>query len=223
LLSGDNGNDHLFGDAGADKLAGGAGNDAIYGGSGNDLLSGGSGNDSLYGHSGTDTVFYLGKFSELTVSQTATGFVVQSAENGIDTLTGIERIATNDGVFRFDKATGTWIKQSAAQQNLMLADTLATENGSIGNDRFQSGVSGPVFTNQPSLDLIFGGAGDDNYTFTSSFGSLDTRHVHGLVYGYGGAGNECGQPNRLSTDSAKWNIPLLWRSRQRQSHRWQIE
>jgi Ca2+-binding RTX toxin-like protein len=190
LLSGDAGNDRLFGGAGADKLAGGSGNDLLTGGNGNDLLSGGAGNDSLVGNTGVDTAFYLGKFSDLAISQTATGFVVQSGENGIDTLTGIERIATNDGVYRFDATSGNWVKQTNAQQSLMLADTLATENGSVGNDSFQSGVSGPVFTNQPSLDLIFGGDGDDSYVFGASFGILATRHNHGMIYGYGGAGND---------------------------------
>ena len=189
-ISGDAGDDRLFGDNGADRIAGGTGNDVIVGGNGNDLLAGGQGNDTLQGGLGTDTAFYLGKFSELTITRTGAGFVVQSGENGLDTLSSIERIATNDGVYEFNRTSNAWAKVSEASQSLMLVDTLALETGTSGNDSFKSAVSSSVFANQVPLDLIFGGAGNDTYNFPASFGQLDVRHNHGLLYGYGGAGDD---------------------------------
>jgi Ca2+-binding RTX toxin-like protein len=188
-VSGDEGNDSLYGDAGNDQIAGGKGDDNLYGSTGTDLLTGGSGNDRIDGGSGVDTAFYLGKFSELTITKTAAGFTVASAEGGTDTLLNVERISTNDGVYTFNTTTQNWVKTSGANQSLMLSDTAAVERGGAGADSFASADPNNGAT-QTSLDLIFGGAGDDSYIFKSSFGLDSVKHDHGLVYAYGGSGND---------------------------------
>ncbi len=185
-ISGDSGNDRLFGDAGDDKLAGGTGSDALIGGAGHDLLAGGQGNDTLNGQAGWDTAFFLGKFAELTITKTTTGFTVTSLEGGTDTLVGIEKIATNDGVFQLNATTQQWVRTGGPDQSLMLTDTMAMEHGSALADRF---ASAGASTLQQPLDLIFGGDGNDSYVFAPYYAG-SPRHDHGLIYAYGGAGDD---------------------------------
>ncbi len=185
-LSGDNGNDRLAGDGGNDRLAGGNGDDAMWGGAGNDVLAGGNGDDRLSGGAGKDTAFFLGKFSDLAIIRTATGFKVTSLENGTDILSGVERIATNDGLYVFNAATGIWSRTANAYQGLMLADTASVEQGGANVNAFAS--SSPTVV-QPQLDLLFGRNGDDSFIFREAFGG-STVHSHGLLYAYGGNGND---------------------------------
>jgi Ca2+-binding RTX toxin-like protein len=186
-ISGDSGHDRLGGDDGDDRIAGGFGNDQLWGGRGNDVMSGGAGTDIIDGGDGADTVFYLGNFKDLTIKENSAGFTVTSAEHGTDRLSNVERIATNDGVYEFNDATGKWDKISEANQRLMLTSTLETENGDSGNNTFQASV-GTI--SQPSLDLIFGGAGNDKYEFKGNFQGQGVNNVHGLVYAYGGTGDD---------------------------------
>lgn len=186
-ISGDSGHDRLGGDDGDDRVAGGSGNDQIWGGRGNDVVSGGSGTDIIDGGDGTDTVFYLGNFSDLTIKGTSIGFSVSSAEGGTDRLSNVERISTNDGVYEYNRSEGAWEKISDANQRLMLTSTMQTENGTSGNDKFQA-VLGSI--EQPSLDLIFGGIGNDTYQFNGFIGANGVNNAHGLIYGYGGTGDD---------------------------------
>ncbi|NER92226.1 Ig-like domain-containing protein [Moorena sp. SIO3A2] len=67
-LGGGGGRDSLFGGQGRDYLDGGGGQDQLNGGAGRDILVGGNGSDVLSGGKGRDL------------------FVLQSGENGVDTI-----------------------------------------------------------------------------------------------------------------------------------------
>jgi Ca2+-binding RTX toxin-like protein len=107
LLSGESGNDTLFGFAGNDRLVAGTGGAILYGGLGVDRLYGGSGADiyALEANSGAD-IFYdfntsldrIGltgtlTFSGLSITQSGTNTLVQSAGVNLATLIGISASA----------------------------------------------------------------------------------------------------------------------------------
>ena len=79
--------------------------EGAYGGSGDDILTGdansnhftgGVGNDTIDGGGGADTAVYSGNRSNYTLTKTSTGWTVQSAVDGNDTLTSIERFKFAD-------------------------------------------------------------------------------------------------------------------------------
>jgi Ca2+-binding RTX toxin-like protein len=170
ILNGDDGNDVLIGDdlnnSGTDTLNGGNGNDTLWGGASNDILNGGA---------GTDTATFLGSMSELAIVKTSAGFTVTSRQ-GVDTLTGIERIATDDGTFQRNAATDTWTKISDVTGASSLFASSDIFQGTTGNDNitFNSIIS--------AKKLIQAGAGDDTITFNSG--------SHGDVLVLGGNGND---------------------------------
>ena len=111
LIGGD-GADVLFGEAGADTLAGGGGNDILRGGAGDDSLSGGDGTDSLRGDqgndlidggAGTDYARYDRATGAVTVDLRLTGSQAIGADQGADTLIGIEGVIGSDFA---DRLTG---------------------------------------------------------------------------------------------------------------------
>jgi Ca2+-binding RTX toxin-like protein len=212
ILSG-SGNDTVLGGRGLDKLQGGQGNDlllgegnhnasfttteadSLYGESGNDILWGGLGNDSLSGGSGVDTAIFEGPFSSLRIAKTATGFSVSSKSSsinfGTDSLTGIERIATDDGTFAYSATTGRWTKI-----NSTVGQTL------LGQDQIYRGTVSDDFISYSSTDksVFYGDAGNDTIQLSTlnghylAFGGTgnDTISANG-VYGsrlYGEAGND---------------------------------
>jgi Ca2+-binding RTX toxin-like protein len=96
--------DSITGDGGANRIDGGAGNDSIVGGEGDDTLSGGAGNDTIDGGEGNDTVVYHSARSQYSVGATAGSHTVThiSGSDGLDTLTGVERVSFLDGGIAFD-------------------------------------------------------------------------------------------------------------------------
>ena len=94
LLIGNSGANRLSGGAGTDRLRGREGKDILVGGSGGDNLTGGSGSDTLSGGTGTDTAFFGLSKSSYKLAASGSGFTVTalSGSEGIDTLTGIEKI-----------------------------------------------------------------------------------------------------------------------------------
>lgn len=89
----------LHGMYGADKLTGGAGRDVLDGGDGNDILSGG---DNI------DTALYHAVRASYSISKTSTGYTVKDLKGseGLDTLTGIERLQFSDSALAFDTSNG---------------------------------------------------------------------------------------------------------------------
>ena len=238
-LVGGIGNDTLFGDdfqnsdAGNDMLLGGAGGDLLFGeqmvstsfmtGDFDDVLDGGNGRDVLYGRSGddvidggegVDTAFYFGHMNQLEITQTASGFSVLSASQGTDVLTGIERIATSDGLYEWCSTDGTWMKIGALSGQTVIAPDAAERIFSNASEiinlaegvNFAGTVVGQVVRALGGNDVVnlspggvalydtsvFGGAGDDAI-FVSSYNVMDAigeRYAEGWLYLDGGSGDD---------------------------------
>lgn len=92
---GGSGNDHISGNEVANNLDGGAGNDVLTGKAGNDQLTGGA---------GLDTAVYAGAHDGYVLAPAGTGMTVtdNSGAEGVDTLSGIERVVFSDGALAFD-------------------------------------------------------------------------------------------------------------------------
>jgi Ca2+-binding RTX toxin-like protein len=182
-LNGGTGNDLLSSNLGADKLNGGDGDDVLTGGS-NSILYRGTGtaplyaeNDTISGGNGVDTVTYHTLFENLKIVKTTTGFTVTDY-NATDTLTGVERIATDNGTFEWNATTSTWnrinwksslelLNGSAEIYGTDLADTLnlsGTINPitGIAEGRIANVFGGNDTVNgSTGADVISGGLGSD--------------------------------------------------------------
>ena len=111
-IKGLGGNDSLIGGAGNDSLEGGAGDDSLDGGSGNDSLSGGSGNDRLIGGQGIDLASFSQRAAdyklEVLAPSATNGLEIRvsdqsaAAQDGTDTLQGVERLRFADKSLAFD-------------------------------------------------------------------------------------------------------------------------
>jgi len=95
----------LNGTAGDDTLTGAGGGDSIRGAAGNDTLMGAGGNDSLDGADGTDTARYAGASTGFRVAHVGANWQVTDTvgTEGLDTLTGIERLQFADKSFELVK------------------------------------------------------------------------------------------------------------------------
>lgn len=81
-----------------DRINAGWGNDFVDAGAGNDLIQGSSGLDQLFGGSGIDTAVFEGNRASYGFSSNSTSFTVSDGvgTDGVDTLTGIERLQFAD-------------------------------------------------------------------------------------------------------------------------------
>ena len=103
-LLGSSRDDLLAGNDVGNRIEGGAGNDAIDGAAGDDELVGDAGHDALIGGAGRDTAVFLHARSAYTIltgatSMTGIGSVSgtgPAADEGTDTLSGIERLRFAD-------------------------------------------------------------------------------------------------------------------------------
>lgn len=174
------GNDVVTGNAGSDTLWGGLGNDRLTGGAdtvvdrlngedGDDLLNG-SALDILNGGNGTDTALFFDAFSKLGVVKTATGFNV-----GIQSLTNVERIATDEGTYQFNATTQKWALINTVS-GVELANPESVKNLTSGNDTL-------FVTNETTtVSIVKGLAGDD---------SINLIHSKATdVFVYAGIGND---------------------------------
>ena len=96
--------------AGSGNLSG-AGNaldNVLTGNEGNNTLTGGAGNDSLDGGAGIDSASYAGNRASFTLAQSGSGFTVTDATGaeGVDTVTGIERLVFADTKIALDITGG---------------------------------------------------------------------------------------------------------------------
>ncbi|RZJ47078.1 MAG: hypothetical protein EON87_02200 [Brevundimonas sp.] len=178
LLGGD-GADVLEGDAnndnglnpvtvGNDYLDGGAGIDTLNGGGGDDTLIGGVGNDTINGGVGTDTAIFNGARSAYTITVITGGAVRVVGPDGTDTLTGVERLRFNDGLY--DNLGATRLNEIAGTTG---ADPLA---GTSGIDVITAGDGDDVINAGDGDDLITGGAGRD---IIDGGDGIDTLFVQG--------------------------------------------
>lgn len=218
-LRGGNGNDRVTGFGGPDKLYGGLGDDALDGGSGSDrlfawdgddtlrggdnsdILYGSTGNDIVSGGNGVDTLVLDTAFGLLDITKTANGFIVASAD-GVDRLVGIERLATDTGVYAYDPFGHAWIKISNAV-GLQLIDPAAVQTGTSGDDSLtvpagavSAVLKGLAGNDTLSVDfdqnaLVLGGAGNDSISANTGrlYGESgnDTIKGGGMVNGGNGS------------------------------------
>lgn len=101
LMNGRAGNDTLRGDAGNDSLYGGEGDDLLYGDDGNDLIVGSRGDDSVQGGLGLDVFLNATLRKQVLLGGTSAAVTLTGPE-GIDSATGVERLAFVDGVLHLD-------------------------------------------------------------------------------------------------------------------------
>lgn len=176
------GDDWIWGGTGSDKLYGGDGNDHFWGDSGNDLLSGGSGDDVMYGSSGNDTyvggagadtVVYTRSINDLKITVKAGGITIVEP-HGVDTLIGVEQIATDEGVFVYDQGTKTWVQISDTPGELLLRPGSDLQ-GSAGNDTISLAGTGK--------SIAFGNAGDDTITGTNGYELIKGGDGNDVLYG----------------------------------------
>ncbi len=93
--------DEVLGTAGNDVLTDSSGEARLSGGDGHDRLQGGSGNDAIDGGAGIDTALHARPSGGYRVERTGAGWRVtdKSGADGIDTLTGVERLEFTDKSF----------------------------------------------------------------------------------------------------------------------------
>ena len=86
------------------RLLGNALDNRLVGAAGDDILIGGAGNDQLDGGKGRDSASYQGPRSHYHVEKTAAGYTVRDlqGQDGIDTLSNIERIQFGDASIALD-------------------------------------------------------------------------------------------------------------------------
>jgi Ca2+-binding RTX toxin-like protein len=188
-LYGGNGDDKLNGGKGIDILYGDAGSDNLYGDDGDDTLSGGSGNDTLNGGANTDTAVFSGVYANYTINgATVTDNV---GTDGVDTLTGIERLQFMNGVYEngvftpfslddifigtsavevFDGGSGfdtVNYSSSSSSVNIDLASASSATGGYAQGDTFISieSLIGSDYNDQlrgnAANEVFYGGAGND--------------------------------------------------------------
>jgi Ca2+-binding RTX toxin-like protein len=167
LIFGSNSNDTVNGSAGDDGIAGAGGNDTLRGDIGNDVFEGGPGNDTIDGGAGVDFAFYAGIKNAYATAGTATGVQVTNSvgNEGIDLLTGVERLIFSDRNVAFDLGLG----QSAGNAVRILGAAfdqagIIPEYTGIAIDLFDAGfsmeqvaelaLSTPLFGSRSSIDFV---------------------------------------------------------------------
>ncbi len=96
IITGTSAGDNIRGLGGNDVISSLGGDDTVLGDDGDDLMTGGSGDDNVDGGAGVDTAVYSIRFAQALIKRTIYGFTVDSAQDGLDTLTGIERLKFTD-------------------------------------------------------------------------------------------------------------------------------
>ncbi len=96
----------IYGLAGDDIIRGGAGNDQIFAGPGDDLIHMDFGNDAIDGGAGLDTAVFDDDAALVSISYQSE-IVTVNGPDGIDTLTGVERLQFTDRTLAFDDNAAT--------------------------------------------------------------------------------------------------------------------
>ena len=206
MLSGDDtlmgsyGSDVLAGFDGSDMIFGAGGNDVLRGGNGNDLLNGGSGNDSIDGGSGSDVAVYSNARSAYLAERVGSTIQVINfnGNDGVDTLTAVERVAFADTNLAFDLAPGESAGNAVRIIGAALgAPNLTAEYVGIGIDLFDGGASmlqiaGIALSSQAYMSLAGSHSNADfvdtvyrNIVGTSA-SPFERDHFSSLLQGNGG-------------------------------------
>jgi hypothetical protein len=131
----------------ANVMAGNAGVDTLIGGAGNDTLQGGGANDWLYGGTNDDTFFV----------ETATDRVIESLNQGIDTVRTAAPAYTLPA--HVEKLVGT----SAGGQALTGNGLANAVTGFTGADTLNGGLGDDTLDGGAGIDRLLGGAGNDSF------------------------------------------------------------
>lgn len=201
VIYGNGGNDKIFGGSGQDKIFGGDGNDRVNAGSGDDIIKGEGGRDILYGADGSDSYFggadvdtavYARSFYDLVITPTDYGFSIVEP-HGVDTLTGIERIACDEGTFVYRSAKSVWRLIDTKPGELLLNPGSSIEGSRLGEVIDLAGTGKTMafglggkdkLIGTTGFDVLFGGNGRDVLfgDNNNTNGNLDRLH--------GGQGND---------------------------------
>ncbi len=112
-LIGSSGGDFLTGGNGVDVLIGGAGRDWIDGGTGEDIIFAGAGRDVIYGGPDWDIIVYDCSWDELKLRYDGSDYSIWAdAPDGKDHVYAALTFATNDGTYRYNVPTATWVYES---------------------------------------------------------------------------------------------------------------
>ncbi len=150
--------ENLTGSAFNDRLTGDAGRNVLKGGDGNDVLTGGGGDDSVDGGAGTDTAVFSGTRASYTITTAGDAITVTGAD-GVDVLTGVERLQFSDQTLIVGPNGGRFIAGSSG------ADVL---NDTALNDEIEAGAGDDVIHLGAGDDRIDGGAGQDTVVYVHS-------------------------------------------------------
>jgi Ca2+-binding RTX toxin-like protein len=132
----------LTGTNAADNLSGGTMDDTLTGGLGDDVLDGGA---------GTDTAVFSGSApSTITVSG---GTVTVNGPDGVDTLTGIERLRFGD--------LDLLVSALPAGNTTVGSSNADTFNGATTGDRIYGFGGADTLNGDAGDDILLGGAGND--------------------------------------------------------------
>jgi Ca2+-binding RTX toxin-like protein len=196
-VQGNSGNDTIRTGSGNDYLLGGAGNDVISGGAGIDTLFGGAGIDQVDGGAGNDILKVL-QDDPVGVGEIFNGgadydiIQVADAVNGIGQPTGYVHDFSGATITGVEEMDGGNVKLKIAQiqqigtfsvHSLIVADagTLDATNLTLAGPIYLSDLGNSFTSSRPGFNYtVYGGAGSDTITNTSSVG--DDFH--------GGGGND---------------------------------
>ncbi len=97
--------DNLFGTDAKNTISGGSGKDSINGLGGNDVLIGGQGDDQIIGGLGIDVAQFSGTHVNYSITASKTQYSIADKRlnsDGVDSLTGVERIKFSDKSIAID-------------------------------------------------------------------------------------------------------------------------
>jgi hypothetical protein len=131
-----------------------AGNDFFQGGAGADIIPGGAGNDTIQGGSGNDTIDISGGGSNTLI------FEGSGAANGLDTITGFNGGAIDDGgdvlSFQLFAVDGNATADAASDTDLVnvAGGTTAVASGKITIVNFGGAIAEKAFGGEQFADLF---------------------------------------------------------------------
>jgi hypothetical protein len=129
---------------GIERIVGGSGNDTITGSAGDDVVIGGGGADRISGGGGADTAIYTRVFASYSIVANGSSLQVRDlvGNEGVDTLTSIERIEFADGTYANGSFTPSGSGNhppTATNDSATLAEDSSIEVAVLANDRDADG------------------------------------------------------------------------------------
>ncbi|MBN42891.1 MAG: hypothetical protein CL573_05315, partial [Alphaproteobacteria bacterium] len=204
-----------FGGDGADTFSGNAEDNTLYGMRGNDLLEGhagddqlfgGAGNDILIGGYGEDTAVYVGARSNYAVLTQSSGTTIvydKSGVDGIDEVSGVEKLVFADQTV----ILGTVNEVAGTSSNDVGADALIGSTGSdvitglAGDDNITGLAGDDYIVGGAGDDIIDGGSGDDAAVFSDAFNAytITTNDSGNLVVTHDDNSNDSDGADQLKS------------------------